>query len=141
MPKPSIERVCIAAAVLFPVAAYASFGGGKPCENFGCNFLFWGVMLGVVGGIPFSALAFLLLHLFTCNPERSKGNQALLGGLIGIVAFEVAAACTSLMATMVAPGQHERTPWLIFGAIYLVAGIGSFLYARSDPPDPGGKAH
>jgi uncharacterized BrkB/YihY/UPF0761 family membrane protein len=137
MSMANFKPACMAAALLFPMAAWASFGGGTPCKDFGCHFLFWGVLLGVVGGIPFSALGFLLLHLFACNPERSKGMQALLGGLVGIVAFEVAAACTALMATMAKPGQYERLPWLIFAAVYVAVGIASFLHARSSPPDRG----
>ena len=120
--------VCIAAALL-PLAAYGSFGGGTPCKDFACYFLFWGVILGVAGGIPVSCLVFVGLHVFFCHPERSKAKQALLGVFLGIVAFGVAGACAALTASL-APATN---PFISLGAALAVLAILSVLYVRSSP--------
>jgi hypothetical protein len=120
----------LSAAILFPLAAYGSFGGGGPCKDFLCYFLFWGGLLGAAGGIPASALAFVVLHLWFRHRARSKGRQAILGALLGIVAFEISAACASLVSLW---GKGVN-PWLGFAAAYVAVAIGSVLYVRSNPP-------
>src|SRR5262245_14008622 len=89
-------RACLAAAVLSPMAAHSSFNG-TPCgADFGCHFLTWGGLVGVVA-VPISASIFAVLHLLLCNPARSKLKQFFLGGFIGIVAYEVSAMCAALV--------------------------------------------
>lgn len=120
-------RLCTLAAVLLPLAAEGSFGG-TPCRaEFGCHFVFWGLLLGATGGIPVSALIFVLLHLAFSNPARSKGKQALLGGLNGIIAFELAASCAALMASW------GKNPWVGLIASFAVLATVSVLYTRSTP--------
>ena len=124
---------CLAAA-LFPMAAHGSFGG-TPCRDFACHFLFWGGLLGAAGGIPVSALMFSALHFGFCNRARSKVRQLLLGGLIGMVAFEISAACAALMAS------RGKNPVMGFALAYVVLAIVSVMHARSSPrartaPDP-----
>ena len=119
----------LSAAILFPLAAYGSFGGGGPCKDFLCYFLFWGGLLGAAGGIPASAVVFVVLHLWFCHRARSKGRQAILGAFVGIVAFEISAACASLVSL-----KATANPWLGFAAAYVAVAIASVLYVRSDPP-------
>ena len=136
----ALRLVCFAAAAI-PLAAYGSYGGGPSCgADFGCHFLFWGLILGVAGGVPFSVLGFILLHLVFCNRARSKGKQVLLGAIVGTIAFGIAAALAALMAARTIPGQHERYPLIAFVAVFLVFAIASVLHARSNPPQPSGQA-
>ena len=131
---PNIKLVCLYAALLFPMTAYASFNGG-PCRDFACNFLMIGILLGVVGGIPISILIFIGLHMSFCNRERSKVNQALLGGLNGLITFEISSFSAALMATWgkTTVGYHENYPLIGFLFVYLPFAIISLLYARSSP--------
>lgn len=130
----NIKLACLYAVLLFPMTAYASFNGG-PCRDFACNFLMIGILLGVVGGIPISILIFIGLHLSFCNQERSKGNQALLGGLNGIIAYEISSFSAAFMATWgkTTVGYHENYPLIGFIFVYLLFVIISLLYARSSP--------
>lgn len=126
-------RAAVAVAVLCPLAAFGSFGG-TPCRaDFGCHFLFWGVLLGVTWGIPISGLTFIALHLGFCNSARSKGNQLMLGGLFGILAFEISAACAALMASW------DKNPWIGLGSSFAVLAMASALYARSTPRLPAAR--
>lgn len=134
MPKPDIKRACLTAAVLFPVAAYGSFGG-TPCRgDFVCHFLGWGVLVATVG-IPISSLVFAVLHLVSCNSARPKVRQFLLGGLVGIGAYEISAACAALMGAwgQSTIGHHENYPVIGFASAYLALATISVLYARSSP--------
>jgi uncharacterized BrkB/YihY/UPF0761 family membrane protein len=127
VPRSRIKLVCLLAAVLLPVAADGSFGG-TPCRaDFGCHFIFWGILLAFTWGIPISVLTFALLHLGFRHPARSKGKQAILGGVIGIVAFEISAACAALMASW------GKNPWIGLVSAYAVLAIFSVVYARSSP--------
>lgn len=131
---PNIKRACIAAAALFPLAAYGSFGG-TPCrDDFACHFFTWGVLVGAVG-IPISGLIFAVLHLGYCNHARSKLRQFVLGGFIGMVAYEISAACGALIGASgkVTPGQETDYLLIGFVATYVVLAIASVLYARSGP--------
>ena len=123
---PGIKHVCLSAAVLFPMAAYGSFGG-TPCKDFACFFLIWGGLLGVAGGIPVSALIFIVLHFRFCNPARSRVNQLILGGFLGVVAFEISAACASLMSVW------GKNPWIGLVSAFVVLAIASARYAGSSP--------
>lgn len=134
MPGPNIKRACIAAAVLFPMAAYGSFGG-TPCrDDFACHFSTWGVLVAAVG-IPISGLIFAVLHLGFCNRARSKLRQFVLGGFIGMVAYEISAACGALIGTSEKAVPGQETDYLLIGfvATYVVLAIASVLYARSSP--------
>ena len=134
MPRATFNRACIAAAILFPMAAYGSFGGAPCKDDFGCHFFTWGVLVGVLA-IPISGLIFAVPHLALCNRARSKLRQLFLGGFIGMVAYEISAACGALIGARgkVAPGQH--TDYLLIGFVsaYVVLAIVSVLYARSSP--------
>ena len=120
------------AVALLPWAAQASFGG-TPCRaDVGCHFLFWGVMLGAIGGLPTACVAFALLHLGFRNDVRSRANQAILGGLAGLVAFELSAFVAALMASW------DKNPWLgLFASLAVLASL-SALNARSSPRDAEG---
>ena len=106
--RPAI-RACLAVAALVPMLAHGSFNG-TPCRaDFGCHFFAWGGLIGIVA-VPISALIFGLLHLVLCHPARSKVRQLFLGAFIGMVAYEVTAACVALVQTWTwgktAPGQY-----------------------------------
>jgi hypothetical protein len=133
LPRLNIKRACLAAAVLFPMATYGSFGGGG-CRDFGCQFAAWGFLLGTVG-VPISGLIFAALHLGFGNSARPKLRQFIQGGIIGMVAYEISAACAALMSAwgQSSIGYHENYPLIGFGAAYVVLAIGSVLYARSYP--------
>lgn len=122
-------RVCLAAAVLFPIAAQGSFGG-TPCgDDFACHFQVWGLLLGAVGGVPISIFIFMCLHVGFCNPKRSKDRQFWLGGFIGILAYELSAACAALM------GTWGKDPVLGLASAYVLLAIASARYARSSPKE------
>ena len=134
MPKPNIKRAFIAAAVLFPMAAYGSFGGAPCRDDFACHFFTWGVLVGAVG-IPISGLIFAVLHLVLCNRARSKPWQFFLGGFIGMVAYEISAACGALIGASgrAAPGQQTDYLLIGFASVYVALAFASVLYARSSP--------
>lgn len=134
MPGPNIQRTCIAAAVLFPMAAYGSFGGAPCRDDFACHFFTWGLLVGAVG-IPISGLIFAVLHLGYCNHARSKLRQFVLGGFIGMVAYEISAACGALIGTSGIAAPDQQTDYLLIGFVstYVVLAIASVLYARSSP--------
>lgn len=117
----------LAAAILLPIAAHASYGGGTACREFSCHLFLWGLLVGVSGGIPASSLAFALLHLAFCNRARSRVNQFFLGGLVGLVAFGIAAVCAALVASW------NHNPFIGLIAAFAAIAIGSALYARSTP--------
>jgi len=134
VPMSPIKRACFSVAVLFPMAAYGSFGGAPCRDDFACHFFTWGVLVGAVG-IPISALIFAVLHLGVCNPARSKLRQFFLGGFIGMVAYELSAAFGALIGSRatVAPGKHTEYLLIGFFSAYVVLAIVSALYARSSP--------
>jgi len=134
MLRSNVKRACIAAAVLFPMAAHGSFGGAPCRDDFACHFFTWGVLVGAVG-IPISGLIFAVLHLILCNRARSKLRQFFLGGFIGMVAYEISAACGALFGTSgkAAPGQQTDYLLMGFASVYVVLAIASVLYARSSP--------
>ena len=115
------------------MAAHGSFGGSSCRGDFVCHFLTWAI-LGTVG-VPISVLIFAALHLAFCNSARSKLRQLALGGFMGIVAYEISAACAALMSAWdeAAAGYHPNYPLIGFGLAYVVLAIVSVLYARSDP--------
>ncbi len=138
MPKgylPNLLRACLCAAALFPVAAYASFNAA-PCKSdeIACNFQMTGILLGIVG-IPISGVIFILLHLGFCNPERSKAKQMFLGGLIGIIAFELSAFAAALMGAWGKSsfGHNQYWPLMGFVFVYVTCAIIASQYARSSP--------
>jgi hypothetical protein len=129
-----IKRACLAAAVLFPMAAHGSFGGAPCRDDFACHFFTWGVLVGTVG-VP--GLLFAVLHLGFRNRKRSKLRQFFLGGFVGMVAYEISAACGALIGTggKVPAGQHTDYFLMGFVSVYVVLVIVSVLYARSSPRD------
>ena len=135
MVKPSIRLACICAAALLPIAAYGSFGG-TPCrDDFACHFQVWGLLLGVVGGIPISGVIFVLLHVGFRHRARSKVGHWLLSAFLGFVAFEVAAVCAALMGAWgeSSAGYHSAYPVVGLLSSYVVLAILYVLYARSAP--------
>jgi len=132
------SRAGLALAALSPLAAQASFGG-TPCKaDFACHFEVWGLLLGVAGGIQASSVVFILLHFFFCHPERSNGRQIILGGIIGVFAFEIAALSASWMGAWgeSAGGHNADYPVIGFGVAYAAMALGTVLYARSSPRRP-----
>ena len=90
---------------------------------------FFGLILGVSGALPASAFVFIVLHLMFRHPDRSKGKQVLLGGLLGILAFAIAAAAASFIALR-GPDSPVRVG---AAAVYLVLAALSVLYVRTKP--------
>ena len=109
------------------MAAYGSFGGGTPCKDFLCHYFFWGGLLGVAGGIPVSAVIFIVLHVALGHPARSKGKQVIVGGFAGVAAFVISAACAALMA------HWGKNPWIGLFTASLVLATASVVYVRSPP--------
>lgn len=107
--------------------AYGSFGGAPCREDFGCHFVVWGVIVGVVAGIPLSCLAFIVLHVYFCNPERSKIAQAIVGAIIGVVVYELAAAGGAFA------GTRGKDPMLGLLVVWGILAVASVLYVRSCP--------
>jgi len=125
----------LCAAVLLPVAAQASFGGGGPCPDFQCYFGFFGLMLGAAGGVPVSSGIFLCVHMFFCHPQRSQKRQIFLGAVIGLIAFELCAAAFSLAVLWENAHPDQGRALTLAGplALYLLMALGSVLYVRSAP--------
>jgi hypothetical protein len=133
MPRSPIKLACLAAAVLLPTAAYGSFGGSG-CSDFGCHFVTWGVLLGLVG-VPISALIFAVLRAGFCHPARSKLKEFFLGGIVGAVAYEISMACGALVGASGKAPPGRDTDYLLIGFVvaYAMLAIVSVLHARSSP--------
>lgn len=122
---------CLLLAIFIPTVAHASFNAA-PCSTFECHFETMGLLLGVIGGLPVSGLIFIGLHLVFAHPERSRIKQVLLGGLLGLVAFEIAAAAGAYHAVWRhPPGYRGGSPWEAFLVTYALLAILSVLYVRS----------
>jgi uncharacterized BrkB/YihY/UPF0761 family membrane protein len=119
--------------LLIPTVSHASFNAA-PCGTFDCHFQGVGLLLGLIGGLPVSGLIFMLLHLRFAHPERSRIKQVFLGGLVGLVAFEIAAAAGAYYAVWRHPPGHRGVfPWEAFLIAYALLALLSVLYARSAP--------
>lgn len=127
MRLPSAKNLFLLLVVLASVPAEASFGGAPCNRDFGCHFVTWGVLIGVIVGIPLSCVAFVVLHLVFCHPERPKLTQAVLGGVAGIAAYEFAAVCGALA------GWSGLDPMAGLAPGWLVVAIGAVLRVRSSP--------
>ena len=112
---------------LVPQAAHASFNSAGACQSFGCYVVFFGVLVGVYGGIPASAIAFALLHMFFRNPGRTRAAQLVTGMFAGIAVFLVAAAGASYMASI------NGSAAMGFAIPFAAAAVLSVLHARSKP--------
>ena len=124
---------CLLLAILIPTVAHASFNAA-PCGTFDCHFQVMGILLGVIGGLPVSGLIFIGLHIGFAHPERSRIKQVLLGGLVGLVAFEIAAAAGAYHAVWRhPPGYRGGSPWEAFLVTYALLAILSVLYVRFAP--------
>ena len=124
---------CLLLAILIPTVAHASFSAA-PCSTFECHFQVMGILLGVIGGLPASGLIFVGLHVGFAHPERSKIRQMFLGGLVGLVVFEIAAAAGAYHAVWRhPPGYRGGSPWEAFLVAYTLLAILSVLYVRSAP--------
>ena len=124
---------CLLLAILIPTVAHASFNAA-PCGTFDCHFQVMGILLGVIGGLPVSGLIFIGLHMGFAHPERSRTKQVFLGGLVGLVAFEIAAAAGAYHAVWRhPPGYRGGSPWEAFFVTYALLAILSVLYVRSAP--------
>lgn len=124
---------CLLLAILIPTVAHASFNAA-PCGTFGCHFQMMGILLGVIGGLPASGLIFIGLHMGFAHPERSRIKQMFLGGFVGLVAFEIAAAAGAYHAVWrLPPGSRGGSPWEAFLVTYALLAALSVLYVRSAP--------
>jgi phosphotransferase system glucose/maltose/N-acetylglucosamine-specific IIC component len=95
-----MRTLCLTVAMLLPQVAHASYGGGGACQSVGCYFVMFGILVGVSGGIPASAVLFAVLCVVCRNPERTIAKQLVVGLFAGIAAFLLAALGASLMAVM-----------------------------------------
>ncbi len=124
---------CLLLAILVPTVAHASFNAA-PCGTFDGHFQVVGILLGVIGGLPASGLIFIGLHMGFAHPERSRIKQLFLGGFVGLVAFELAAAAGAYHAVWRhPPGYRGGSPWEAFLVAYALLAILSVLYTRSAP--------
>ncbi len=124
---------CLLLAILIPTVAHASFNA-PPCGTFDCHFQMMGILLGVIGGLPVSGLIFIGLHMGFAHPGRSRIKQMFLGGFVGLVAFEIAAAAGAYHAVWrLPPGSRGGSPWEAFLVAYALLAILSVLYVRSAP--------
>jgi uncharacterized BrkB/YihY/UPF0761 family membrane protein len=124
---------CLLLAILIPTVAHASFNAA-PCGTFECHFQVMGILLGGIGGLPASGLIFVGLHMSFAHPERSKIKQMFLGGFVGLVVFEIAAAAGTYHAVWRhPPGYRGGSPWEAFLVAYALLAILSVLYVRSAP--------
>ena len=120
-------------AIAIPSIAHASFNAA-PCSTFECHFLTIGALMGALGGLPVSGLIFIGLHLVFAHRDRSRIKQAILGGFVGLLAFEIAAAVGAYHAVWRhPPGYRGGSPWEAFLLTYAVLAVVSVLYARSAP--------
>jgi hypothetical protein len=127
------SRRCLLLAILIPAVTHASFHAA-PCGTFDCHFQGVGILLGVLGGLPVSALIFILLHMGFAHRERSRSKQIFLGGFIGLAAFEIAAAAGAYYAVWRhPPGYRGVFPWEAFLVAYALLAVLSVLYVRSAP--------
>lgn len=113
---------------LLPALAQASFNGA-PCHTFDCHFQTVGIFLGLIGGLPLSGVIFIGVHMRFAHPQRSKVKQMFLGGLVGLIAFEIAAFVGAAYA-MEQPGGAALPGFLV---TYAVLAVLSFLYVRTAP--------
>lgn len=116
-------------ALLFTDAAQASFNAA-PCHTFECHFQTAGIFLGLIGGLPASGVIFTGLHMGFAHPQRSKVKQMFLGGLVGLLAFEIAAAAGAAYAVAQEPGGAAIPGFL---GMYALLAVLSFLYVRTAP--------
>ena len=124
---------CLLLAILVPTVAYASFNAA-PCGTFECHFQVMGILLGVIGGLPASALIFVGLHMSFAHPARSRIKQMILGGIVGLVVFEIAAAAGAYHAVWRhPPGYRGGSPWGAFLVASALLAILAVLYVRSAP--------
>ena len=120
-------------ALLSPAVSHASFGAA-PCGTFDCHFQVWGILLGLLGGLPVSGLIFIGLHMGFAHPERSRIKQMFLGGFVGLVAFEIAAAAGAYYAVWRhPPGYRGGSVVEAFLVAYALLAILSVWYVRSAP--------
>ena len=133
---PSVKRACLAAAILFPMAARGSFGGGSCTADFACHFLTWGLLVGTVA-LPISGVIFAVLHLAFGDGARSKAWRIVVGGVIGIFAYEAATFFGALIASLgrVPDGKNGDYMVMASASAYVVLAIVSVLHARSNPRD------
>jgi uncharacterized BrkB/YihY/UPF0761 family membrane protein len=113
---------------LLPGLAHASFNGA-PCHTFECHFQTVGIFLGLIGGLPISGVIFIGVHMGFAHPQRSKVRQMFLGGLMGLIAFEIAAVVGAAYA-MEQPGGAALPGFL---GTYALLAVLSFLYVRTAP--------
>jgi hypothetical protein len=122
---------CLLTASLVPGAAYASFNAA-PCGTFECHFQSVGIFLGLIGGLPASALIFIGLHAGFAARGHSRSKQVFLGGIVGLIAFEMAAAAGAYYAVWKhPPGYRASFPWGAFLVTYALLAILFVLYVRS----------
>jgi hypothetical protein len=132
MPRSIIKPACLAAATLLPMAAQGSFGGAPCRDDFGCHFITWGVLLGVVN-VPVSATIFAVLRAGLCHRARSRVRELLVGALVGVVAYEVSVAAGALLGASGKAPPGRETDYLLMGfvAVYVTLAIVSILHART----------
>lgn len=142
---PHVTRLPASALLLFAgdaIATTVSLGaGGSPVERLGLGILF-----GLAGGLPGTAAVFALLNAMFCHPARSTMVHALLGALLGCVAYALCVLIGSLSLGVFLDGDNLMQGyarygeagfwWLVFIVLFLPAVplvLWSVLHARSAP--------
>ena len=108
---PFSRSICLLLLSLLLGLAHASFNAA-PCHTFECHFQTVGIFLGLIGGLPISGVIFIGVHMGFAHPQRSKVRQMFLGGLVGLIAFEIAAVVGAAYAMEHQAVRHCRDFWV-----------------------------
>lgn len=120
--------------LLFAREVFGSFGAGN--VNFLDRFFTIGVLFGVMGGIPLTAIAFTVFNVLACNKQRSRMTVALLGAIFGSVSWLIAAAVMAIGLEIDISGKPgaPSVPEILAMATLIILAIASAAFARSAPP-------
>lgn len=99
---PVLAMTCLGSVGTAQAMAVSAGGGASPLER-----IYLGIMFGLAGVLPGTALAFALLTAMFCHPARSQLRQALLGAVIGSVAY---LACVLIGSVTLGPLLEDDHP-------------------------------
>lgn len=117
-------------SLLFVQQALGSFGSGS--VGFLDRFLVIGVLLGVMGGLPLTAIAFTFFNVLVRNKQRSRITVALLGAIFGCVSW-LSAAAVMAVALQIDGSGKGNVPAILAAATLIILAIASAAFAHSAP--------